>query len=316
MNDLVATKQSTALDAPRPIYPHDYDSAWRMAIAISKSGLAPKNITTPEAIFTAMQLGAEVGLSPMSALQNIAVVNGRPTIWGDAQLALVRASGLLEDFVETLEGDGEDMKAVCVAKRKGYSTPSRAEFSVTDARKAKLWGKDGPWQTNPKRMLQMRARAFALRDGFTDILKGIYSTEEARDIIPVHETAMATSDELNREFLNTGNAVIIEQAAEPQAESATPVSAKGQAQEAEPPAPATQQEKPVSTDSVPVPKGDALAERKKSAQKLIDDLQAAESADERDEMLAKAGGQNFLMALNKDGNYEMVTTIKRLAGLN
>ncbi len=95
MNDIIESKPQphTRASGPQPIYPNDYESAWRMAVAISKSGLAPKGIQTPEAIFTAMQLGAEVGLSPMSALQNIAVVNGRPTIWGDAQLALVRASG-------------------------------------------------------------------------------------------------------------------------------------------------------------------------------------------------------------------------------
>lgn len=211
MNEL-ATTQPQALRAagPQPIYPHDYESAWRMAVAISKSGLAPKGITSPEAIFTAMQLGAEVGLSPMSALQNIAVVNGRPTIWGDAQLALVRASGQLEDFIEKIEGEGDAMVAHCTAKRVGYSTPSQASFSVADAKKAGLWTKDGPWKTNPKRMLQMRARAFALRDGFTDILKGIYSTEEARDIpamVDVTNSAVGgvtSAEDLNKEFLTEG----------------------------------------------------------------------------------------------------------------
>lgn len=205
MNDIIETKPQTLTRAsgPQPIYPNDYESAWRMAVAISKSGLAPKGIQTPEAIFTAMQLGAEVGLSPMSALQNIAVVNGRPTIWGDAQLALVRASGQLEDFIETLEGEGDKMVATCTAKRAGYSTPSKASFSVDDAKKAGLWNKEGPWKTSPKRMLQMRARAFALRDGFTDILKGIYSTEEARDIpAMVDVTPMASTADLNKEFLS------------------------------------------------------------------------------------------------------------------
>jgi len=205
MNDIIESKPQplTRASGPQPIYPNDYESAWRMAVAISKSGLAPKGIQTPEALFTAMQLGAEVGLSPMSALQNIAVVNGRPTIWGDAQLALVRASGQLEDFIETRTGEGDALVAKCIAKRVGYATPSEASFSVEDAKKAGLWGKDGPWKTNPKRMLQMRARAFALRDGFTDILKGIYSTEEARDIpAMVDVTPMASTEDLNKEFLS------------------------------------------------------------------------------------------------------------------
>lgn len=195
---------SLAVSRPMPIYPHDFESAWRMSNAISKSGLAPRGIQTPEAIFTAIQLGAEVGLSPMSALQNIAVVNGRPTIWGDAQLALVRASGLLKDFKETYEGkEGtDDYNAVCFALREGYNNPSIGEFSIADAKQANLWGKEGPWRTNPKRMLKMRARAFALRDGFTDILKGIYATEEYGDVVPVKEQAVLSPvAALNAEFV-------------------------------------------------------------------------------------------------------------------
>ncbi len=50
-----------------------------------------------------------------------------------------------------------------------------------DAKRAGLWGKGGPWTAYPKRMLQMRARGFALRDAFPDVLKGMISVEEAQD---------------------------------------------------------------------------------------------------------------------------------------
>ena len=42
-------------------------------------------------------------------------------------------------------------------------------------------GKQGPWTQYPKRMRQMRARAFALRDVFADILKGMPIAEELQD---------------------------------------------------------------------------------------------------------------------------------------
>jgi hypothetical protein len=70
--------------------------------------------------------------------------------------------------------------AVCVAKRKGR-TPVTAKFSVEDAKRAGLWAKQGPWSAYPKRMLQMRARGFALRDAFPDVLKGMITAEEAID---------------------------------------------------------------------------------------------------------------------------------------
>lgn len=190
----------------RPVLPHDMDSAWRMSVAISKSGLAPKGIQTTEAIFTAIQMGAEVGLSPMQALQNIAVVNGRPTIWGDAQLGLVRGCGLLESFEERIDGVGDSRVAFCIVKRKGDPVAITGKFSVSDAKTAGLWNKSGPWVQYPERMLKMRARGFALRDGFSDILKGIYSQEEMvgntsfQDVTPT--SLQNTVNDLNAEFLN------------------------------------------------------------------------------------------------------------------
>lgn len=163
------------------VIPQDVEQAWRMAGMINKSGLAPRDMQEPEKIVAAIFAGMEVGLPPMQAVQSIAVVNGRPTIWGDAALGLVMASGLCEDFEEHVEGEGDAMVAVCTARRVGMSSPSVQRFSVEDAKAASLWGKTGPWKQYPKRMLAMRARAFALRNLFPDVLKGLGVREEVRD---------------------------------------------------------------------------------------------------------------------------------------
>ena len=55
---------------------------WRFAKMVAASGLAPKGLERPEAIVIALQLGAEIGLSPMAALQSVAVINGRPSVYG------------------------------------------------------------------------------------------------------------------------------------------------------------------------------------------------------------------------------------------
>jgi hypothetical protein len=117
----------------------------------------------------------------MQALQNIAVINGKPSVYGDAMMALVQASAVCEDVEEFFEGEGTpNPVAVCIAKRKNRK-PVVAKFSVEDAKRAGLWGKQGPWSAYPKRMMQMRARGFALRDAFPDVLKGLISVEEAQD---------------------------------------------------------------------------------------------------------------------------------------
>ena len=150
---------------------------------LAGSNMVPKAYQgKPQDILVCVQWGYEIGLAPMQALQNIAVINGKPSVYGDAALALVQASPVCEDIEERFEGEEGTGKfmAVCVAKRRGRQ-PVVCTFSVEDARRAGLWGKQGPWQAYPKRMLQMRARGFALRDAFPDVLKGLITAEEAQD---------------------------------------------------------------------------------------------------------------------------------------
>lgn len=168
------------------------DDMWRASQAFHRSGLFLRTHDTVEKTFVAIQCGAEVGLAPVQSLMSIAVIQGRPTIWGDALPGLVWASGLMESFVETIEGEGDAMVARCVAVRKGATEPIERTFSVDDAKTAKLWQKPGPWVTNPKRMLQMRARGFTLRDGFADVLKGLQVREEVLDYSDSGETTAGT----------------------------------------------------------------------------------------------------------------------------
>lgn len=166
---------------PTAIVPTDMDSCYRLAKAVCMAGMAPRGLDTPEKAMVAIMHGLECGLTPMAALQRIAVVNGRPVIWGDGAIGLVRGSGLCEFIDETIEGEGDNRVAICETKRRGETRSVIRSFSVADAKKARLWGKQGPWQDYPERMLQMRARAFALRDGFADVLGGIYIKEEVED---------------------------------------------------------------------------------------------------------------------------------------
>jgi len=164
--------------------PSSFTELAQFAAMAAKSSMVPPGFRgKPEDIMLAVQMGSELGLAPMQSLQNIAVINNRPSVWGDALIGLCRASPHCEDIAERTEGDGENAVAFCVAKRRG-ATPVVGRFSVSDAKKAGLWGKAGPWQQYPSRMLQMRARGFALRDAFPDVLRGLISAEEAADTPP------------------------------------------------------------------------------------------------------------------------------------
>jgi hypothetical protein len=159
--------------------PTTFDSACNLAKLLANSDLVPKDFRNKwENCFVAMQWGNELGLSPLQAVQNIAVINGRPSLWGDAAIALVRASPVCE-YVREHEGDAT--RGVCRVKRRGDPMEQVRTFTIEEAKAAGLLSKDSPWKYYPKRMLQMRARAFALRDVFPDVLKGISIAEEVAD---------------------------------------------------------------------------------------------------------------------------------------
>ena len=166
----------------RGFAPATLTEAIQFSDMLSSSSMVPKAYQgKPQDILVCVQWGYEMGLAPMQALQNIAVINGKPSVYGDAMMALVQASPVCEDVEEFFEDEGTpNPVAVCIAKRKNRK-PVVAKFSVEDAKRAGLWGKQGPWSAYPKRMMQMRARGFALRDAFPDVLKGLISAEEAAD---------------------------------------------------------------------------------------------------------------------------------------
>ena len=147
---------------------------------LAGSDLVPKDFkNNPANCFIAIQWGKDLGLAPLQATQNIAVINGRPALWGDAVPALVIASKQCEYINMTFE----NQTAICKVKR--VNQPEHiSTFSMQQAKVAGLLEKQGPWKQYPDRMLQNRARAFALRDVFPDVLKGLYTAEELIDSLP------------------------------------------------------------------------------------------------------------------------------------
>ena len=192
MQTNIATIHQPAVTALQParqigLTPQSIEEALKMADIMSKASIVPKDYQgNPGNILVAIQWGAEIGLPPLQAMQNLAVINGRPALWGDAVIALVRGSGLLDAIQEDIAADA----ATCTVKRKGEAPVTRT-FSMEDAKKAGLSGKQGPWSQYPKRMLQMRARAWALRDVFPDVLRGVHVAEEAQDMPSEHNMGQA-----------------------------------------------------------------------------------------------------------------------------
>lgn len=174
------------LPAQTSLAPRSLTEAMESAKLIAASGLCPAEYRgKPQDVLAAIVMGAELGVTPFQSLQNIAVINGRPTMWGDLVLAIVRRSGIME-YIREREPDEADQaeEGRCEVKRVGDAEPVIRRFTVQmadDAGLIKRSGTSGPWATYRGRMLQMRARSWALRDAFPDVLKGLQLREEVED---------------------------------------------------------------------------------------------------------------------------------------
>ena len=165
--------------------PSGFGELIEFAKMVSRTQIVPQAYQgKPDDIVAAVIMGADVGLTPMQSLQNIAVIRGKATLWGDGPLAICQAHPLFAGIKEWMEGKGTpEAVAYCRVRRSAYGEieETTQQFSVAQAKNANLWGNKGPWSQYPERMLQMRARGFALRDTFADALKGFLPAEEVRD---------------------------------------------------------------------------------------------------------------------------------------
>ncbi len=203
---VVAHKAELTTGAPvAAIIPRTIDEVARVAKAVLTAGLMPSSYEgkneseTVSKVIIGIMKGAEVGLPPITALSTICIINNRPSIWGDGAIALIQSKNKLEWQRQEYEGEphSDNWTAHFYAKRVNQTEPYHGKFSWADAKRARLIGK-GPWQAYPERMLMMRARAFALRDGFADCLSGLAIAEEMRDLPPpppeISETSFLDDD--------------------------------------------------------------------------------------------------------------------------
>jgi len=183
---------------PRGIAPQSFEDIQRVAKALVAAGLGSSawNDTDETKLAKAtaqIMTGLELGLPPMQALSNIAIINGRPLIFGSMVPALIHRAG--HKYRHWIEGEGNAMKGIAEIVR-ADGTTYRSEFSVADAKRAKLWderekvqkkGKggqsytadnDSPWHRYPKDMLCWRACSRVVKIGAPDVLAGVYVREE------------------------------------------------------------------------------------------------------------------------------------------
>jgi len=182
MSDPIPTTRAPVSMGEHGIQLRTMDDLGRWCVTVAKSGMAPRGMDTPEKIAVAVQTGMEAGISPMASLRSIVVINGAPSWKGEAALALIRSRGICKSPPRVfVRGDGEAREGVFAFHRSDMGDAVEVTFSVADAKRAKLWGKTGPWTEYADDMLCWRAVGRGSKRYFSDVLQGIAVAEEVQD---------------------------------------------------------------------------------------------------------------------------------------
>jgi hypothetical protein len=175
-------------DRPSTRLPLTLEEMVRLGEIVMNSGLALGHRNT-ESVVVVLQLGAELGFTPMQSLRTIAVLNGRPVPSADGCVAAVTASGHCDYFREV---ETTDTCSTWETRRRGDAEPRQFTFTIDDARRAGLTQREH-WRAYPKRMLAARAKKYLAQDTYPDVIGGLLSAEEALDL------GAAPTDALNRD---------------------------------------------------------------------------------------------------------------------
>lgn len=172
-----------AVAAPQPRVPiqfeaSDFDQLYRMARALSESGLLPEALRgKPADIAIIMMQGRELGLQPMQSINGIDVIQGKPNVSPALMAAMVRASPACEYL--TLVESGVN-GSTWTTKRRGAPKPVTMSYTAEMAQRAGLAGKDN-YRKNPEAMYLARGLGRICRAEYQDVIKGMYVKGEILD---------------------------------------------------------------------------------------------------------------------------------------
>jgi hypothetical protein len=166
---------------------HQVAAVAKLATYIAATDFVPKGYRGQDAaVAAAILAGREMGIGPMTALQHLYVVDGRPAMSAQLMRALVFAHG---HTIRVVECNSE--RCTLVGRRAGDSHEAPVTWSMEDARRAQVSGKQN-WARYPRQMLLARATGELCRAVFPDVIGGMAYTVEEADDIPAAENGAAS----------------------------------------------------------------------------------------------------------------------------
>jgi hypothetical protein len=164
-----------ASDPTRVFEPRDIDEGYQLAKLLVASGLMPRGVQRPEAAFAIIAAGRELGLTAMQSLRSIHIIEGKPTLSADLVAALCKSRPDVCQYFRLVEST--DKVARYETLRRGEPAPTSMNFTIEDAQRAGVTGKDN-WKKYPAAMLRARCITALARAVYPDLAMGVYDPDE------------------------------------------------------------------------------------------------------------------------------------------
>jgi hypothetical protein len=191
---------NTAIAEPSAM--SDWQVICEQSQMLLKSGFLPQSIKSPEQALAIILQGRELGIGPMAALNNISIIQGKPTVSPQLMLAMANSTREVEDVQITSSEQG----ATVTIKRKGRKAHTTT-FGPKDAKAMGLDGKDN-YKKQPATMYQWRAVAANLRVTFADVILGLYTPDEMGAVVDEEGSIESGFNEPLRETVTVSGEIV------------------------------------------------------------------------------------------------------------
>ena len=163
----------------------------RMAKSLAQSNLVPQQYQGQGGLpncLVALEMANRMNISPLVVMQNMNVIQGRPSWSAQFVIATITGCGRFENFDYEMNGEREDLKVRCTATRIKDGKEIRGSWVSIGMARSENWIKNPKWKSMPEHMLKYRAATFFGRQYVADLLLGIQTEDEIVDIEPMNIT--------------------------------------------------------------------------------------------------------------------------------
>jgi len=184
----------TNIDGESSIYQttESFEFAQRQAKSLCQSQLVPREYQGQNGLsncLVALEMSKRMNLSPLTVMQNLNVIHGKPTWSSQFITSNILGCGRFKNFDYIVTGKDDSLSVQCQAIRlEDNKLVKGTAVSMKMAQQEGWTAKNKKYQSMPELMLRNRAATFFGRQYIPDLLLGVQTSEEVVDIEPINVT--------------------------------------------------------------------------------------------------------------------------------